>query len=76
MIVLFYQCCSLQPNRKHLKTATIANGGIPEECHPQSPYLIVHQEGWMMVSASHRVLAAPSGGVSRESPGYSKRMRC
>lgn len=36
-------------------------------------YLSVHQEGWTKESASHRALVAPSGGLSRESPGSSRK---
>lgn len=36
-------------------------------------YLSAHREGWMIASAPHRALAAPSGGLSWESPGCSRR---
>lgn len=36
-------------------------------------YLSVHLEGWMKESTGHHVLVAPSGGLSRESPGSSRR---
>ncbi len=43
---------------------------------PACPYPSVHQEGWTTASALHPVLAAPSGGLNRESPGCSRRKLC
>lgn len=41
----------------------------------KSPHLYrsVHLEGWMKESAGHHALVAPSGGLSRETPGSSRR---
>lgn len=41
----------------------------------KSPYLYrsVHLEGSMKESAGHHALVAPSGGLSRETPGSSRR---
>lgn len=38
-------------------------------------YPSVHLEGWMKESAGHRAPVAPSAGLSRESPGSSRRTR-
>lgn len=55
-----------------MKSLTMHMVGLRSPC----PYQYVCQKGWKMESARHHVLVAPSGGLSRESPGCSRRRWC